>query len=363
MEKQGPVIHSAIVLLAAMLFGTSALAQLPPANQPDMTVDAKAKADAISSLARGLRDAYVFPDVGEQVAKALEERQERGEYSSITSAWKFAETLTSQMYEVAHDKHMRIDYRAAGRPAGPPPGGGGGPEQRRVIARKLNYSFDEVKRLDGNIGYLKMTGFVSTVEDSGPTVAGAMAFLANTDVMIIDLRENHGGSPGVVQLLASYFFSGDRPVHLNDVAMRKRGTKEYDARQWWVLPNVPRPRYVDKEVYILTSRNTPSAAEEFTYDLQALKRATVVGETTWGGANPVGPWPIGQHFVAAIPAGRSINPVTHTNWEGVGVKPDIEVPAEKALSMAHRTALEHLISKAMDEQEAATLKRALAAIQ
>lgn len=145
--------------------------------------------------------------------------------------------------------------------------------------KKDNYGFEKVERLSGNIGYLKLTGFADA-ERGGDTVAGAMAFLANTDALIIDLRENHGGTPEMVDLLASYFFSGDRSVHLNDLSWRKEGTREHDVQQWWTLPYVPGRRYVNKEVYILTSHNTPSAAEEFTYDLKALKRVTVVGETT-----------------------------------------------------------------------------------
>jgi C-terminal processing protease CtpA/Prc len=225
--------------------------------------------------------------------------------------------------------------------------------------KKTNYGFEEAGRLRGNVGYLKLTGFAYP-EQGGDTVAGAMAFLANTDALIIDLRQNGGGTPGMVELFASYFFSGDAPVHLNDISFRKEGSTEHDSVQWWTLPYVPGKRYVGKEVYILTSHSTPSAAEEFTYDLQVLKRATIVGETTWGGANPGDRRRMGDHFQAFIPNGRAINPITKTNWEGKGVEPDFKVPQEDALKTAQRMALQHLIEKTTDEQELNALKRALA---
>ena len=122
-------------------------------------------------------------------------------------------------------------------------------------------------------------------------------------------------------------------------------------------------RAVDKPVYILTAHRTFSGAEAFAYDMQAQKRATIVGEVTGGGANPTGPVPIGDHFIAMIPNGYALNPITKTNWEGVGIKPDIEVPAADALKVAHKTALEHLIAKTTDEQELAGLKQALGNVE
>ena len=164
----------------------------------------------------------------------------------------------------------------------------------------------------------------------------------------------------MLALFTSYFFNGS--VHLNDLAFRIAGTKDYNVKQMWTLPYVPGQRYVDKEVYVLTSQRTFSAAEEFTYDLQALKRATVVGETTAGGANPGGPYRVGDHFYAAMPMGHSVNPVTKTNWEGKGIAPDIKVPEKNALTAAQRVALQHLVEKTTDQQALAVLKKALATL-
>ena len=337
------------------------LSAQPKPSQPDMSIDAKAKVEAIASLARGLKDEYVFPDIGDKVAKMLEERSVRGEYDSVTNAKGFSDVLTKQMQEIAKDKHLRFLYNAQVLPAVLPsakPGEGPPPDARQLLRlRRNNYEFEKVEHLSGNIGYLKLNAFVEA-ERGGGVAAGAMAFLANTDALIIDLRQNGGGEPSMLALLGSYFFSGS--VHLNDLAYRISGTRDYHVTQTWTQPYVPGQRYLDKEVFILTSARTFSAAEEFTYDLQALRRATVVGETTAGGANPGGPYRVTDHFYAAMPRGHSINPVTKTNWEGKGIEPDVKVPEQDALKTAQRLALEHLVKKTTDEQSLAALKRALA---
>jgi hypothetical protein len=350
------------ILLAgrAVFGGAVVLAQVPPANQPDMVLDARTRAEAIHALVDDLQKIYVFPDLGDRVAAMLAGRLKRGEYDGITSAKAFSELLTNQMREIAHDAHLGVSYSALAFP--PAPDSSGAPPQQfppemMLRLKKDNFGFQEVRRLDGNVGYLKITGFVSATLD-GDTVAGAMAFLANTDALIIDLRDNVGGNPTTVALLATYFF-GAEPVHLNDIEWRQEGSKDYRLEQWWTLPYVPGHRYLDKEVYILTSRATPSAAEELTYDLKALKRAIVVGETTWGGANPGAGHRLGDHFMAFIPAGHAINPITRTNWEGLGVEPDLKTSAADAFDAAYRTALQHLVEKTTDPRDLNVLKQAL----
>jgi C-terminal processing protease CtpA/Prc len=215
-----------------------------------------------------------------------------------------------------------------------PPAGAGpqGPPPRAALAAR-NFGFSKIERMKGNVGYLKFDGFMEPSSGAGDVAAGAMAFLAGTDALIIDLRENGGGSPAMVAFLCTYLF--DKPVHLNDLYWRATG----QTQQWWTLPFVPGPRYVGKEVYLLTSSRTFSAAEEFTYNLKTQKRATLVGETTGGGANPGGVERLTDHFAAFVPGGRAINPITGTNWEGTGIAPDIQAPADQALDVAYRTAL------------------------
>lgn len=164
----------------------------------------------------------------------------------------------------------------------------------------------------------------------------AMTFLAHTNALIIDLRANHGGEAAMVQFLCSYFFeafSSER-IQLNVQYDRRKDL----LQQYWVLPYVPGPRYLEKSVDLLTSHRTFSAAEEFSYDLQQLKRALVVGETTGGGAHAGGYYPITATFGSFIPTYRAINPVSGTNWEGIGVQPDIAVAQQEALDVAYQRA-------------------------
>jgi C-terminal processing protease CtpA/Prc len=165
-----------------------------------------------------------------------------------------------------------------------------------------------------------------------------MAFLANTDAVIIDLRYNGGGVPGVGLLLSSYFF--ERPVHLHSIEWREPGGRRIE--QFWTLPFVPGPRFLQQPLFVLTSDRTMSAAESFAYSLQAVGRAKVVGEVSAGGGHAGGEVSLGRGFVAFIPTGRAVNPTTRTNWEGTGVRPDVLVDEQDALRTAHATALETL---------------------
>jgi C-terminal processing protease CtpA/Prc len=210
-----------------------------------------------------------------------------------------------------------------------------------AFQKKTNAGFVKIERLPGNVGYLELHGFMPGAEEPA---AAAMNFLAGTDALIIDLRNNRGGGPQAVTLLCSYFFD-EKPVHLNSLFWRKDNRTD----DFWTLKSVAGKRYLGKDIYILTSKRTFSAAEEFAYDLQCLKRATLVGETTGGGAHPGGMAPLGEHFMAFIPMGRAINPITKTNWEGKGVKPDIAVPADKALETAHQRAIEQLLKNGDQE--------------
>ena len=340
-------------------------AQGPRADQPDIEINGKEKAQVVDSLVQKLREEYVFPDVADKVAQTLTERLARGEYGSITSAKEFSGLITRQMREIARDAHLHVSYVYAPPPGPVPSKPGQPPAPPRLMLPLMkagNYGFEEAKILDGNVGYLKVNAFTDN-QNGRETAASAMAFVAHTDALVIDLRRCMGGSPDMVGLLASYLFPANRRVHLNDISFRKPGTTDHTIQQWWTLPHVPGKRYIDNEVYILTSHRTPSAAEEFAYDLKTLKRATIVGERTWGGANPGEFARLTDHFLAFIPRGQAINPVTKTNWEGTGVEPDINVSEADALKTAHATALQHLIKKTSDLQQLSYLKEALGSAQ
>ena len=280
----------------------------------------------------------------------------RGAAAAVTSSRTFAELLTTQLQEVSKDKHLRVRFSYDAIPDHAPDQPSAQEiEQFRAYNRTMNYGFEKVERLAGNIGYIDLHGFMDP-EQGGDTVAAAMALLSNTDAMIIDLRQNGGGFPEMVQLICSYFFEGD-PVHLNDLYFRP----DDSTRQYWTLPHVPGKCFIGKDVYILTSHRTFSGAEEFSYNMKNLKRATLVGETTGGGAHPGGSQRLNANFSVFLPVGRAINPITKTNWEGTGVTPHVACTAEQALKTAHIAAMKKALASVTDAGRKANIEAAIQA--
>jgi hypothetical protein len=336
--------------------------QGPPPEQPDMTVDAAARKEVIENLLKRLNDAYIFPDTAAKMERVVRERLDRGEYEKITSAKQFAEKLTADLQEVSRDKHLRVRYshRPIPERAGDrrPPSAEEREQFRREMSR-INYGFQKVERLPGNIGYVEFRGFLDP-EGGAETVASVFNFLANTDALIFDLRQNGGGDPRMVALICSYLF-GPEPVHLN--SLHWRDGKGERVEEFWTHRDVAGKRYTGKDVYVLTSGRTFSGAEEFSYNLKNLKRATLVGETTGGGANPGGGNRLSAHFGAFIPTGRAVSPITKTNWEGTGVEPDVKVPADQALRTAQVMALKKAIERTADEELKRALQREVESLQ
>ncbi len=347
-------------LVLAACAATGAIAQTPapvapatagataPASRPDKLIDAAIRTQAIDELAAQMSANYIFPDVAAKMMADIRARQKAGEYDSITSAQKFAETLGQQLQAVSKDKHIRVNFSPEPLPpestAAEVPKADSAEDARRLaFNRWVNFGFTKFEKLDGNIAYLELRAF-SDAETGARTVATFMSAAADADALIIDLRRNGGGSPAMVALVSSYLFGAEK-VHLNDLYWRARGKTD----SFHTNPNVEGTRYgPDKPVYVLTSKRTFSAAEEFTYNLKNLKRAVIVGETTGGGANPGGGRRTGEHFVTFIPSGRAINPITKTNWEGTGVTPDIAVPADQALLTAHIRLMTPMVEKIAD---------------
>jgi C-terminal processing protease CtpA/Prc len=220
-------------------------------------------------------------------------------------------------------------------------------------ARRDNFGFRKVERLDGNIGYIDFRYFADAGQ-AGATAVAAMNFLAYSDAVIVDLRQNGGGSPSQIQLICSYFF--EEPTHLNDLYYRAGDSTE----NYWTLPYVPGNRMAGADLYILTSNRTFSGAEEFSYNMKNQKRATIIGETTGGGAHPTDVMIVQTDYILRVPVARAINPVSKTNWEGTGVAPDIQVPAGEAFDKAYSMALEKLAAKAADPGKKAELEWVLA---
>ncbi len=312
------------------------------AEPEGMTVDAATCAEVINALIAKLHAHYVFPAVAQQIEADLRQQLATGKYESETAAQAFCDALTQTLQAISHDKHLNVRYSAeAHLPANH------GPSDTDTVAedstwretyreeRRLhNYGFARVERLPGNVGYLDLRGFADPAI-GGEAAVAAMNLLAHTSALIIDLRQNGGGWPDMVALLTTYLFDQEI-VHLNSLYWR-HGDK---TQQFWTLPYVPGSRFGGKKpVYVLTSNHTFSGAEEFTYNLQQLKRATIIGETTGGGANPGESFSLTPHFAVFIPTGRAINPISQDNWEGSGVVPDIAVPQEEAFDVALTAAL------------------------
>ena len=291
-----------------------------------------------------LRANYVFPEQAGRAATAIEARLEAGEYDDLDEI-TLTERLTRDLQEITGDRHLRVVF-----------GGGPGPrrqrigepeepkdhEARRLAMRRMgrldNFGIRQVERLDGNVGYLDVRR-VAVPANAGPAIGAAMELVAGTYALIIDLRHNGGGAPEGVVFWCSYLLD-ERPTHLNDIFHADTG----ETRQFWALPYVPGTRYLDRPVFVLTSGRTFSGGEDFAYTLQALGRATVVGETTGGGAHPTRGFPISAAVHIGIPFARSVNPVTGTNWQGTGVVPDVPADAERAYDVAYARALEKVLT-------------------
>jgi len=302
----------------------------------------------VDSVGSKLISNYVFPEVANQMATFIDTNLKKGVYTSISDPLLFANKLTEDLRSISHDKHISVRFNpqsiAAREEVHTPEDSIAYLNNYISRLKRNNFGFKEVRILDGNIGYLDLRSF-SNVEYAGPTAVSAMNFLSNSDAIIIDLRSNGGGSPQMIQLISSYLF-GAEPVHLNNFYTRPTDSHS----QTWTLPHVQGKRSPTTPVYVLTSSTTFSAAEEFSYNLKHLERATLIGETTGGGAHPGGTINATDRFTVWVPSGRAINPITNTNWEGTGVTPHIKIASEKALEVAHIKALESLKEKSTDSQ-------------
>ncbi|MDQ3014182.1 MAG: S41 family peptidase, partial [Acidobacteriota bacterium] len=341
MQKIKPILASFVLSLALLALNTSFAQTLPPA------IDAKVRAEVISGTIKALNDAYVFPETAKKMEQAIHERMQRKEYDEITDGRTLANRLTTDLQAVSKDKHLRIIFNDGNSPFFTQQTAD--PATRRRLSAMRNFSFEKVERLSGNVGYLDLRGFESPGLAS-ETAAAAMAFLANTDALIFDLRQNGGGDPAMVAFLCSYLFN--QRTHLNDLYSRPDNKTE----EFWTRDDVPGKRYGDKPVFVLTSSRTFSGAEEFSYNLKNLRRGTIVGETTGGGAHPVNTRRLGKDFIITVPFARAINPITKTNWEGTGVKPDVDVPAAQALKAAHLLAIRAIQPKVTQPPFAEQLK-------
>lgn len=300
--------------------------------------------EIIYSLVKLLNEHYVFPDIAIKMESYLKLMMDKEDYKSISNPEVFSKKITQDLQKVSNDKHLKLIYQKQARLNNE---GHSEKEQikEKVVQAKINnYGFYKVERLLGNIGYIDLREFCDP-KIAGETAVNAMNLVTNTEALIFDLRKNGGGSPSMVAFIISHLYDSGA-FHLNSFYSRKNDF----LSQSWTLSYVPGKRFANKPVYVLTSRETFSGAEEFAYHLKNLKRATIIGEITKGGANPGAIHQLTENFSVFIPDGRSVSPITQTNWEGKGVTPDIKTTKQKALETAYIHALYHVISQYHDKE-------------
>lgn len=302
--------------------------------------------EIVHNLLEKLNAYYVFPDIAEQISTLLQTHLTKGDYDNCHDGEILAKTLTEHIQEINHDKHLRVQWyqQSLPEPATPTQSNQELLDEWEQQAKLDNYGLHKVERLPGNVGYFDIRAFYEPAS-GGDIAVAAMNFLANASVLIIDLRKCRGGSPEMIVVISSYFF-GKEPVHLNSLYWRDDNT----TQQFWTMPHAPGRHFDDKPIYLLTSKDTFSGGEEFAYNLKTRKRATLVGETTGGGAHPGITYRLHSHFDVFIPSGRAINPITGTNWEGIGVTPDISTSQEEAFTIAYSMALKSIIENFSKEK-------------
>lgn len=282
-----------------------------------------------------LEAAYVYPSRAREAAELVRRNAAQGAYDGLRDG-ALAGRVTADLATVLHDKHVRLEYSADVLPQAT--SSKESPEQRaafEAFMREAGYGLGRVAHAPGNVGYLDVRFFPES--DAAPSTVfdGMVNALAYSDAIIIDLRRNHGGSPGSIARLLSHFLPPK--THVNDFV--GRGDGEARVVESTYTGAVPGPR-ITAPVYVLTSHETFSGGEECAYDFQALERGTLIGEVTGGGANPGHDARIDDHFEIFVPTERARNPITMTNWEGVGVKPDLPTARDRALATAYGMALD-----------------------
>ena len=291
--------------------------------------------DAINALADVIEANYYDEARAREIADSLRSEAAAGAFGEDTSPDALASALTGRLH--AEDRHFSVRYigperaaeiiaRREAAEAGEAPER---PADPWAGLRRENFGFADIDILPGNIGYIDLRQF-APIQPAESTARAALDFIANTDAVIFDLRQNVGGAPSMVQYLISHFLDPEEPVVINTFVARDLPYPD----QLWSLPVHPAGNRPDVPLIVLTSGNTGSAGEAFPYHLKAMERATIIGETTHGAGNPGSTFFTPEGYAVFISTGSARNPITGTNWEGTGVTPDIAVPAGDALETA-----------------------------
>jgi hypothetical protein len=342
--------RAAVFALGLALLATSAPGTARAADDPARFVAAGA-ADKLEAF-------YVYPARAHEAAELIRRNASAGAYDGLRSD-ALAKRVTDDVGGVLHDKHVRLEYSADVNPPAAASGTGHSAAEDAAelsFSRQVGYGLGRVAHLPGNVGYIDLRYFLDHGDESATVFDGLANAVAYSDAIVLDLRRNYGGSPRTIARLLSHFLPAK--VHLNDFVGRGDGDAKIQNSTY--TQDVPGPR-ISAPLYVLTSSSTFSGGEECAYDLQALKRGTLIGEVTGGGANPGETRRIDDHFAIFVPDARARNPVTNTNWEGVGVKPDLAQPRERALVTAYGMALDaklHDTALSTDQRAGITKLRA-----
>lgn len=346
MDRKNPAIRRRMLRFCAAFFAfavmtTAACAQPGPSPDPAAVAMSVSKnTDVIVALTKMLRERFAFRDRGIAVAREIEALEKAGTFRNARTAAELLALIDERITPLVNDRHFRARYMGpemvAGFSEAPPSADAIAAFNEEVRLR--GGEIPEVRWLPGNVGYLRISMFMDAPA-SVEKLAAAMTMLVDTGALIVDVRGSPGGEPAGVANVIGHFVGARTPT-----VRTQDGSDQSTGRTFFAEPRTP--AFTDKPLYVLIDGDTGSGAEEFAYDLQAMERATLVGETTSGAATPGGYRPLAHGFVAFIPMQIVANTVTGTNWEGVGVIPDIKVPATESLARAHRLALEAILKSA-----------------
>lgn len=351
------------LVMTCLLLAVAAVCHAQPAQPGSLPpIDAATRAAIVDSVTAVIDSIYVLGEPAARIVAELRRASAAGEYDAITDPVALAQRLYEDCQRVNHDGHFRIfalppidpSTAAAGQVESP-----ADVERRNRYFKAVNYGFNKAEILTGGIGYLRFNSFADG-EEAFMAATAAMNFISNSNAVILDLRYNGGGSASMIRFICGYLFTEDAHLINWDIRAEKKTVQSYSADY------VPGRRILEQPVYVLTSKNTFSAAEEFTFDLRNLERATVVGDTTGGGGHTVEQYIFDFDTFRVgirVPYGRAYNPLNNEGWEGVGVIPHIPVPAEQALDAAYSDALRKLSATEKDERAKAVYEWALQDIE
>jgi hypothetical protein len=341
---------------AAILFSFTVLAK--PNESSSVDIDNTTKNNVLKLISTQLLTGYVFPEKAKEVVRKLDELSQSKYFEQFQNGSAFAKALNQQLQQLSQDKHLQVEFSDYAVPTEPSPEEVNKRQEHELAMwRAHNFGFEKIERLPFNIGYFHLSAFGPT-SDVGSLLASTMNLLANTDHLIIDLRGNFGGEEQTVSLLASYFLE-NRTLLLNSYKRQEDKTEQH-----WSHDYVQGPRYsTDKDVFILIDSETFSAAEDFSYTMKHLKRATLIGETTGGAAHSGDFVQLTPHFSLFLPSGRAISPITKDNWEGKGVFPNISVDARDALNEAQKVILNKLLATEESNARQVRIERRIASLK